>query len=74
MAIYTGRVRHGVVVLDNGNELAEGTLVRIEPLEEPVASTAQGRARLLSLAGTITDLPSDLARIHDHYLYGHQKE
>ncbi len=71
---YMGRVQNGVVVLDDGNELAEGTVVRVEPTASPSAPVQGGRARLLALAGSITDLPSDLARNHDHYLYGHPRE
>jgi hypothetical protein len=70
---YTGRVHNGVIVLDNGSKLAEGTVVRVEPVQPAVGSEAGGRARFERLAGVLDDLPSDLARNHDHYLHGHPK-
>lgn len=55
---YTGKVQNGVVVLDQGADLAEGTIVRVE-----VASGASVRkgspAAILQLAGTLTDSEAD---------------
>ena len=79
---YNGRIHNGVVVLDDGTKLAEGTRVRVAPVapveaveavEQPDSETQGGRAKLKALAGVIDDLPSDLARNHDHYLHGHPK-
>jgi hypothetical protein len=69
MTSYTGHVCNGVVVLDGGAALPEGLAVRVEPLQAP--SQAPDLAdQLLQWGGQGVDLPSDLARRHDHYLHG----
>jgi hypothetical protein len=73
---YQGKVTNGVVVLDNGATLPDGTAVRVEPILETAAAQPQPgslSAVLLKFAGTIDDLPEDLADNHDHYLYGTPK-
>jgi hypothetical protein len=73
---YRGRVRNGVVVLEPGVRLREGTDVRVEAVEEtqeaaPDSQEArQLREGLLSFSGVVKEGPSDLARNHDHYLHG----
>ncbi len=76
----TGKVVNGVIILENGETLPDGTMVRVEPLEadKPAQSAddvAELREMLLSHAGAISDseLPSDLAENLDHYLYGTPK-
>jgi hypothetical protein len=68
---YRGVVKNGVVVLEDGEGLSDGTVVRVEPL---ATADADGRPsvyeRLEALAGRARDLPHDLARRHDHYLHG----
>ena len=63
-----GTVINGVIVLDD-EKLAEGTRVQIV-----VTSAAAKRPtlseRLLKHAGTVPDLPSDMAEQHDHYIHG----
>ena len=66
---YRGRVENGVVVLDGSVRLAEGTVVRVEPVQD-TQSLASLREGLLKLAGTVKGMPSDMARNHDHYLHG----
>ena len=73
----TGKVVNGVVVLDQPGVLEDGTAVRVRPVEKP--SEAEGdvsslREMLLSFAGTVEGLPSDMALNHDHYLYGVPKK
>jgi hypothetical protein len=77
--VYHGHVRNGRVELDNGDALPEGAEVRVLVITrdevDPGGSTRSeplGR-KLLRHAGTATGLPSDLARNHDHYLYGSPK-
>jgi hypothetical protein len=72
-----GRVKNGVVVLDDPTALPDGTEVSVRPL---TAKAKQGRKRpvtirkgLLKLAGKAEGLPPDAARNLDHYLYGHRK-
>src|SRR3954451_22218559 len=70
---YTGEYHNGVVVFDGIiPPLAEGTKVRIEPLDvdPPLGELS---ASLLSVAGKAGGLPLDLAENHDHYLHGTPK-
>ena len=73
---YRGRVKNGVIVLESGARLREGMTIRVEPVgeSEDVAPDSQEtgalREGLLSFSGMLKDGPSDLARRHDHYLYG----
>ena len=72
---YTGTVKGGVVVLEGDATLAEGTMVRVEPVEpaqERAASTLG--EMLLTFAGKAKGLPPDMARNHDHYLHGLPKK
>jgi hypothetical protein len=67
-----GIVRNGVVVYDGTGILAEGTRVKVVVVaDEANEPTFAG---LLELAGTVNDLPPDLARNHNHYLHGHPKK
>jgi hypothetical protein len=73
----TGKVVNGVIVLDQPGRLEDGTTVRVRPVEK--RSDAEGdvgslREMLLSFAGTVEGLPSDMALNHDHYLYGVPKK
>ncbi len=74
---YEGTIQNGVVVFDNGADLPEGTRVRVEPVNvtnEPGAADESLSELLLRFAGAAGDgLPEDLARNHDHYLYGTPK-
>jgi hypothetical protein len=72
---YKGRVTNGVVVLEPGVSLREGTDVRVEPVGEETIAEGSPEARqlregLLSFSGMIKEGPSDLAENHDHYLHG----
>ena len=76
----TGKVVNGVIILENGGTLPDGTIVRVEPVAESgpaesVQEISQLRDMLLSHAGVIDDpeLPTDLAENLDHYLYGAPK-
>ena len=84
---YTGKVVDGVIVLEEGIALPEGAQVNIELLsEEPAlhptnstATTGQKAASplgelLLKFAGVADDLLADMAKNHDHYLYGAPKK
>ena len=86
--VCRGKVINGVIVLENGAALPEGAAVRIELLEEkaepqPTPPSLEKNAEreaasplgelLLKYAGVIDDLPSDIAKNHDHYLYGTPK-
>ncbi len=76
-----GKVKGGVVVLENPALLAEGTTVEVRPIAEgPMLATADDqelqelRQTLLRWAGKAKGLPADMARNHDHYLHGRPKQ
>ena len=71
---YTGIVQNGVIVLENGAPLKEGTRVQVIVPDLPAEGETLGQ-RLQKLAGIAGDgLPEDLAENHDHYLYGRPKK
>lgn len=68
-----GQVRDGVVVFEEGTPpLAEGTWVRVEPVDREALLKSLGE-KLLEVAGQASGLPPDLAQNHDHYLHGQPK-
>jgi len=69
---YSGRIKNGVVVLDEGPGLPEGAAVRVE-LVECEASDRNGSGLFLAAKHAMPTGISDLAVNHDHYLYGHPK-
>ncbi len=76
---YRGRVRNGVVEFEDGPVPAEGTEVRVEPIETIDNDAEEAEAQrladaLLKLAGSVKDLPPDFARQHDHYIHGQPKK
>ena len=74
---FQGEVRNGVVVLEAGAMLSEGTIVRVEPVGAvPSAEPPSGVSlaeRLKTVIGAAKGLPPDLAEQHDHYLHGQPK-
>lgn len=69
---YLGEVKNGVIVLEEEASLAEGTKVRVEPLETADRPTLA--ERLKGFIGSLQGLPTDMARNHDHYLHGQPKK
>ena len=67
---YRGHIENGSVVLDEAVVLPEGTKVRVEPLSESGKTLAE---RFNDLIGCVSDLPSDMAENHDHYIHGTPK-
>lgn len=68
-----GRVTNGVIVLEPGFVLPEGTEVEVDPIEEGAEAPSEDDP--LSRMGELavdTGIP-DLAGNIDHYLYGHPK-
>ncbi len=63
---YQGTIKNGVVVLEPGSQLPEGTPVRVLTAEPPPSLAEVSE----EVAGKAVDLPSDLAKNHDHYLHG----
>ena len=71
---YRGTIRNGVVELEDGKDLPDGAIVRVELVDQPQDEPGCGHARLMKLAGVIKDRPADWARNHDHYLHGQPKK
>lgn len=69
---YRGHIKNGQIVLEAPASLPEGSEVKVEVVE---GSDGQPTIwdKLLTLAGTVEGLPPDMARNHDHYLYGTAK-
>jgi hypothetical protein len=67
---YRGHIENGSVVLDEAVVLPEGTKVRVEALAESGKTLAE---RFQDVIGCISDLPSDMAENHDHYIHGTPK-
>jgi hypothetical protein len=74
-----GHVKNGTIVFDPPVLLPEGAAVQVEVVARPAENASPVRKRTLlerlgNVVGAIDDLPEDMARNHDHYLYGTPKE
>ena len=69
---YRGHIENGTVVFDEAAPLPEGTEVNVEPVQPSFRGTLAERFK--EVIGTVTDLPSDMAKNHDHYIHGTRKE
>ncbi len=75
--IYRGRVKNGLVVLDDNTILPEGQEVAIETVETKDHTMVQQPTlfeRLMPFVGAAKGLPPDLAENHDHYIHGTPKQ
>ena len=79
--IYRGTVADGVVILEGGVTLPDGTPVRVEAIApESAAEPSQPKSGLAELLDEVqadvglADGPADWAAEHDHYLYGTPKQ
>jgi hypothetical protein len=76
---YRGTVTGGVVVLEHGVVLPEGTPVQVEALGAPAEPQANAGADFVRLLNELEaevgllDGPTDFSIQHDHYLYGAPK-
>ena len=68
-----GIVQNGVVVLENGCPLVEGTRVEVLVQSKPTQDPRPTLAGLMEIAGTVKNLPADFAAQHDHYIHGTPK-
>jgi hypothetical protein len=66
-----GHVENGVVVLDEPADLPEGANVEVSLGSDQPPTLWE---MLMQYAGKAEGLPEDLAKNHDHYLYGTPKE
>ncbi len=66
---YRGIVNNGVVILDDGANIENGTPVEVEiPIPQRERPTLAEVFQ--DVIGAAVDLPEDLSENHDHYLYG----
>lgn len=76
--VYPGRVQNGVIVLDQGVRIPDGTPVSVEVAHVGEATTPGDEIpslleRLSSVVGAAEGLPPDAAANVDHYFYGHPR-
>jgi len=77
---YQGTVQNGVIVFGSSLSFPEGTVVEFTPRSDVAAcekpkTIGERLAELADWAETQPcDLPSDLAKNHDHYLHGLPKQ
>ncbi|MBX6314360.1 MAG: hypothetical protein IRY99_15825 [Isosphaeraceae bacterium] len=69
---YRGRVKGGVIALEEDVELPEGAMVAIELIEERPEDISDNPLYRIAELAVDTGIP-DLSRNIDHYLYGHPK-
>jgi hypothetical protein len=68
---YHGTVQNGVVVFDSPQPLPEGLKVKV--VVEDTEADQPTLLNLLNHAGALSDMPSDFAKQHDHYIHGTPK-
>ncbi len=66
----TAVIEEGMIKLPKDLPWASGTVVRIEPLDEPAPTLLE---TLKDFDGIADDLPADLAANLDHYVHGHPR-
>lgn len=76
---YHGRIKDGVVVLDQAGALPDGTEVRVEPVPRDGTPGEEEKLPpwgevLKDFIGALEGMPEDLAAQHDHYLHGTPKK
>ena len=72
--VYRGRVKNGVIVINEPGEISEGTEVEVHVLKSN-GETAKTEVRpWLKFSGVIDDLPPDASMRVDEILYGRPDE
>jgi hypothetical protein len=67
---FITKIANGAIVLPPEVHLPDGTEVRVEPIVSSAAKSRRERAATLrKLAAAMPELPADLAKNHDHYIY-----
>lgn len=69
---YRGRVKNGVIVLDEPSALPEGAVVEVSSEDSESAGPTWAEV-FKDITGKAEGLPVDLARNHDHYIHGAPK-
>jgi hypothetical protein len=70
--VYKGKIKGGMVVMDDAIDLPEGLEVEIH-IPDPRYAGPTLYERLESVIGIAEGLPSDLAENHDRYIHGQSK-
>jgi len=70
---YRGRVKNGVIVLDDLVDLPDGTAVDVSRVEGDTPRPSL-HERYKDLIGIADGLPPDMAENHDHYIHGAPKQ
>lgn len=75
--LLEGTVINGTIVLDGDEKLPEGTRVEVAVKDSDTFANTEKKPtlseQLLKHAGTVSDLPTDMAEQHDHYIHGTPK-
>lgn len=69
---YRGRVKNGIVELEPGANLPDGTVVNVEPAQTQATEGELSELFQIERYAVSTGMP-DLATNLDHYLYGSPK-
>ena len=70
---YHGRVKNGVIVLDEPADLPDGAEVEVAPIANEGQPPTWAEI-FKDLIGKAEGLPADASSHHDHYLYGVPKQ
>ena len=76
---HRGKVKNGIVVLDDPSALPEGAEVSVRAVKAPARKGGVKRRpttlyeRYKRFIGIAQGLPADFSTNHDHYLYGTPK-
>lgn len=70
---YRGRVKNGVIVLDDSAALPDGTEVDVSLAVDDSTEPTWGEV-FKDIIGKAEGLPPDMARNHDHYIHGTPKK
>ena len=72
---YKGKVRNGVVVLQEDVSLPEDAEVNVELVGRSQPEQPPSWAEVFKdVIGSVDDMPPDMAENHDHYIHGTTKK
>lgn len=72
--VYKGKIKDGIVVLDDSVSLPEGAEVEVTVSDSSDENNVSLYERLKPVIGKAQGLPPDASNNKDHYLYGHPKK
>ena len=72
---YKGKVKNGMVVLQEGVSLPEDAEVNVELVGPSGPKQPPSWAEVFKdVIGSVDDMPPDMAENHDHYIHGTPKK